>query len=894
MYRWAGFSTSAEPAGVAPPLTALSMASSGIGNIVGSYFAYSRFLDKFGNISNLSPVSAQLDAKGGRTIQITAAVNSPSALISAATNATPIVCTSAAHGRATNQVVKITGGTGLTAINGTWTITVVNVNQFRLNGSVGNGVYNANTATWKLQTPMLITTAVAHGLQVGASVVIAGVLGNTDANGTWTVLTVPSSTTFTISQTSGGNGAYTSGGVITTGTFGVISDATATTPIVITSNGHGLTTGLLVKITDVLGNDDANGTWSISVIDQNKFSLDGSSGVFAFSPSPSAIWTSGGSTITFSSVPVPVESKVTRRQILRNTDGQAKTFYVDVDTTSLLATSFTSTRSDSDLSAQEAVPFFDVTGASVVNLHTVPPNWKAFVVAHQDRMFYLGEVAYSEGNAVLTNGSKTVTGIATSWPATFAGRFLYVDGAPQSYEIASADFASQTLTLVDFYLGPTSNYSFYSVRPAPAERRLVYFSEAGQPESVPATNALALEEDNDDITGGLSFRSFLYLLERRHIYRLTFQQDPGTDGAVYLAGLRGCINQRCAVIVEDGVYMLDEQGVHLFDGGEGGQNVSDQIQSFFRPDPDEQYQINWTSQRFFHCLANRTHNTIRWFVALAGDYLPRHALCYSYVKKRWWVEEFKVPVGSSALGRIGPVAGWQSGVEQMYLGSQFKQVLKYWTGQLDGNPSGKTSGSVSSSTFAGLSDRSGAFISAWIGLPVTITSGRGKGQTRVISSILSTTEIQLSWPWNITPDSTSTYQVGGVPWEWLSGSRQLALSEDNQQQGFEVEFQPTDTAMTMDMRRFVNFEDDPEAQGEDWSSEQQLGVATEKDDPDMVVDLSKSTKGKQGYAKKAMTGRREGSVDGVRRVSFELRGVTGPEPVTVYRVGMEGVEGASR
>lgn len=66
--------------------------------------------------------------------------------ISAATNATPIVCTIAAHGFTTGQDVFNSGATGNTAVNGTFTITVLSANTFELDGSVGNGAYTANSA----------------------------------------------------------------------------------------------------------------------------------------------------------------------------------------------------------------------------------------------------------------------------------------------------------------------------------------------------------------------------------------------------------------------------------------------------------------------------------------------------------------------------------------------------------------------------------------------------------------------------------------------------------------------------------------------------------------------------------------------------------------------------
>lgn len=64
--------------------------------------------------------------------------------ITAATNASPIQCTIASHGYSNGQTVFIVGGTGNTAVNGTWTITVVDSNNFTLGGSTGNGTYTGN------------------------------------------------------------------------------------------------------------------------------------------------------------------------------------------------------------------------------------------------------------------------------------------------------------------------------------------------------------------------------------------------------------------------------------------------------------------------------------------------------------------------------------------------------------------------------------------------------------------------------------------------------------------------------------------------------------------------------------------------------------------------------
>jgi uridine phosphorylase len=64
-----------------------------------------------------------------------------------------------------------------------------------------NIVDAANTAT--------VTTSAAHGLTVGATVVIAGATVDTDLNGTYTVATVPLATTFTVTTANVTDATYT-------------------------------------------------------------------------------------------------------------------------------------------------------------------------------------------------------------------------------------------------------------------------------------------------------------------------------------------------------------------------------------------------------------------------------------------------------------------------------------------------------------------------------------------------------------------------------------------------------------------------------------------------------------------------------------------------------------
>jgi hypothetical protein len=73
-------------------------------------------------------------------------------------------------------------------------------------------------------SPISIGTATAHGLNTGERVIINGVLGNTAANGEWTI-TITDPDHFTLNDSSG-NGTYTGGGTITGGGMAFYDDET--------------------------------------------------------------------------------------------------------------------------------------------------------------------------------------------------------------------------------------------------------------------------------------------------------------------------------------------------------------------------------------------------------------------------------------------------------------------------------------------------------------------------------------------------------------------------------------------------------------------------------------------------------------------------------------------
>jgi VCBS repeat-containing protein len=121
-------------------------------------------------------------------------------------------------------------------------------------------------------------TAAGNGLANGDVVTLVGIGGVSGANGTFAVTNVTATTFDLLSSTFSGTYVGGTGGFYQEGRRLRISDvepAASGTAIVITSTGHGLATGDVVSITGVAGVVGANGSFTVTRIDNDTFSLDG-------------------------------------------------------------------------------------------------------------------------------------------------------------------------------------------------------------------------------------------------------------------------------------------------------------------------------------------------------------------------------------------------------------------------------------------------------------------------------------------------------------------------------------------------------------------------------------------------------------------------------------------
>lgn len=611
--------------------------------------------------------------------------------------------------------------------------------------------------------------------------------------------------------------------------------------------------------------------------------VDRDGNVSNLSPISALLEASSVAKITYSAVPVSAEPAVVRRQILRNTDGQTDVFYVDVDTEELDTTYFESTTSDTDLAENEAVPLFDSSGFPLANRHDPPPSTHPFLAQHINRVWAAGYQPYAEGSVQVTRLSTTVTGVGTAWPATFAGRFLYVQGRP-AYEIASVDVDNQTLELTEPYIQDTDQFAQYVIQPPPGERNSLRWSEAGLPQSWPPINALALPEDGDVVTGIAEFGSFLYVFKRRRTYRMTAQVDPAKDGFIFYALGRGCVNHRCMVIVEEKMYSLDESGVFVTSGGGAVKQLSVPIQNLFRQ--GDSSAINWHASRFFHANFDQSGETIRWFLSTRSSYLPRTALCLHYPSEKWWTEEYPIPVGCSVSARLSrPSQGWGDGPAQVFLGGPAGAVYTL-SGLLDGpSAAGPTTrGNPTSLGVDSLTDLNASFdTTASINAPVAIVDGRGTGQFRRIVAATAT-ELTLDEPWTVMPTTSSVYQIGAIPVKLATGRMRFAPTETQGGRSAEIQFEPTAVAMKMNFAIELDFGAGNRLVGRTIGNAQSRAFKSSRREEYVTFDLSNVA----GAFLQRFDGRRELSTDAARLFSLVYSGFSGPERVRLGELVVNG------
>lgn len=600
---------------------------------------------------------------------------------------------------------------------------------------------------------------------------------------------------------------------------------------------------------------------------------------------------SGASQIVYEGCETPADPRIVLRRFWRTARDEAETYFLDFETDDLSQTTFTSSKDDTQLELGDPVALYSNEGVPLYWLFGLPPSSKPYLLAIQDRMAAAGDRPYREGAIAVTFGSTTVTGIGTALTPSMAGRFLFSLNDPQPYEILTVNATAQTFELADAYRGATDPFLTYAIRAGganSAEHNRIYFTTLGLPEGWPASNAIDMNEDGDEITGLLSYAGYAYILKRRSIYRIFFDEIGLPVTYPVLLG-RGAAGQGCVVEADGICYLLDEMGVHAFNG-QGTEPVSHQIQDIFRADGNG-YRIGWHHACRFHAVHAPDRHTVRWFVCLSGLEQPRHALCYNYRLERWQIEEYPTAITASVLatvsGRLRALGATGDGrICAMDYGSL--DLVDAGAGTTRFIPTAVTLFSVTTTE---------TLPATLVGATLCVCDGRGRGQLRRIVAA-SSGVLTINQPWTVLPaiadaDLESTLQIGGIKWQWKSKAFGHVKTEKQNPRGVWLQWKPTTVESLVEVRtyrdeRIETIQQDYRSDGVTGvAADEALTVQLQRPDPD---DPDRERNRQPGAARIDRDAWQERDLPNMDSIEVELSGFTGAEPTVIREVAVPGVE----
>jgi hypothetical protein len=193
--------------------------------------------------------------------------------------------------------------------------------------------------------------------------------------------------------------------------------------------------------------------------------------------------------------------------------------------------------------------------------------------------------------------------------------------------------------------------AWYAVDTTGSKPNSLYYSEVDEPESVPESNELVVQEnaiDSDAIVALIPFGGSMLIAQNRHVYRLQYVSQPIIDASITLVSYRGAMNSRCWDVFGGVAFIADDYGVYAFDGSQE-QAISAPIDNYWRDGI-----IDFTKRKYFYVKASPQERVIRFFYCQAADGIyPKRALCYSLSTQAWWEETFPQAMSHAAASVAG-------------------------------------------------------------------------------------------------------------------------------------------------------------------------------------------------------------------------------------------------
>jgi hypothetical protein len=192
--------------------------------------------------------------------------------------------------------------------------------------------------------------------------------------------------------------------------------------------------------------------------------------------------------------------------------------------------------------------------------------------------------------------------------------------------------------------------AWYAVDTSGERRNSLMYSEIDEPESVPESNELVVQENTgtpDKIVALVPLASELLVVQQSHTYKLNYVAQPVIDASIVLGAYRGVLNSRCWAVMGGVAFLVDTHGMYAYDGS-SEEAVSAPVDNLWRDGV-----IDFSKADQFHVTADMSTRTVRFFYCQSSDAKPSRAMCYCVATKAWWEESYAEPVTAACQAMVG-------------------------------------------------------------------------------------------------------------------------------------------------------------------------------------------------------------------------------------------------
>jgi hypothetical protein len=385
-------------------------------------------------------------------------------------------------------------------------------------------------------------------------------------------------------------------------------------------------------------------------------------------------------------------------------------------------------------------------------------------------MFSWGDVPYSEGRAVVTNGSAEVT---PAFGAVFGFHLItkefHAEGDGRAYIIEGYDPDTGRILLDADYAGATRTTEYRICGDADTLNWTDPFFE----NTWAAVHNLPIMRKEDDKPAGILPQGRRLLLPKsKKTYCLYYNTNPAYEfsSVSTLSTEYGCTSHRSMKLGEGGVaYWMSKEGLVSVVPNGGLSLISRPLGTWVF----DNLQLDDTGDQQL-CMASLLRRKGQYICFMPGrdaELGCDYAVIWHYLEKKFSI--FKFGTEFTAVGKLVD----SDGDERTILGDRYGYLWEYPFGCMDGVPENSTnSGTVdayhaSSSPYCAITDDDARFPTYGLGLagvPVYIHSGTGAGQWGIVAAN-SETILYLEDCFEVPLDATSQYWLGSWETRYKSG-----------------------------------------------------------------------------------------------------------------------------